>query len=340
MRTSTATLAALLGLAMTCAALAQAPPVLPVSGPPDWSGFKAHADKAKALAGEQWKAAADYFCSPGVRVNSITDPEIEPTRLFDDVWALGDEGTTVYAVTTPGGIVLIDALYPDKYEKTLLPQMAKAGLDPAKVRYVLISHGHADHFGGATWFQQKYGARVVLSPADWDLAEKARMPPGHPAPKRDIEARDGEAITVGGVAFTPVFVPGHTPGSLAWIFPVTDGGKAHMAGLFGSTILRNDRLTTDNLAQELASWEKWARITKARKVDVELQNHPLFDGMPQKLKAIRARAAGQGSGQPNPFVVGQASYQRFAGTVAECLKADIARKGGKVPAALRRRAAR
>jgi metallo-beta-lactamase class B len=327
MRPQITALAALLALAAAAPALAQRPVAFPVSGPPDWAGFKAHADKAKALAGEQWKAAAEYFCSPGVRVNQISDPAIEPTRLFDNVWALGDEGTTVYAVTTPDGIVLIDALYPQKSESTLLPQMAKAGLDPAKVKYVLITHGHADHFGGSAWFQQKSGARVVLSAADWDLVAKARMPAGHAAPKRDIEAKDGEPIVVGGMAFTPVFVPGHTPGSLAWIFPVSDGGKRHMAGLFGSTILRNDRLTTANLAQELASWEKWARVAKASKVDVELQNHPLFDGMPEKLKAIRARAPGQ----PNPFVVGQASYQRFAGAVAECLKADIARKGGKVP---------
>src|SRR4051812_1406860 len=219
MRTSNVALAALLGMALTCAVARAQPPSPPVSGPPDWTAAKAHADKAKALAGEQWKAAADYFCSPGVRVNLISDPEITPTRLFDNVWALGDEGTTVYAVTTPAGIVLIDALYPDKYEKTLLPQMAKAGLDPAQVKYVLITHGHADHFGGATFFQQNYAAKVVLSGVDWDLVEKAKMPEGRPAPRRDIEARDGEAITVGGMAFTPVFVPGHTPGSLAWMFP-------------------------------------------------------------------------------------------------------------------------
>jgi metallo-beta-lactamase class B len=307
------------------AALAQ-PIVLPASGPPDWSGFRTHADKAKALAGREWALAADYFCSPGVRVNLISDPAIEPTKLFDNVWALGDEGTTVYAVTTPDGIALIDALYPDKFEKVLLPQMAKAGLDPAQVKYVLITHGHADHFGGSAWFQAK-GAKVVLSAVDWDLVEKAKMPDGHPAPRRDVEIADGGSVSLGGVKFTAVFVPGHTPGSLAWIFPVKDGGKDHMAGVFGSSILRNDRLTTDNLAQELGSWEKWGRITKAMKVDVELQNHPLFDGMPAKLAALRARLPGQ----PNPFIVGQTAYQRFTGTVAECLKADIARKGGKVP---------
>ncbi len=143
-----------------------------------------------------------------MRVNLISDPEIQPAKLFDNVWALGDQGTTVYAVVTPDGIVLIDALYPDKYEKTLLPQMARAGLDPAQVKYVLVTHGHADHFGGAAFFQQKYGAKVALSAIDWELVEKARMPEGHPAPRRDVETRDGEAITVGGMAFTPGMGPG------------------------------------------------------------------------------------------------------------------------------------
>ncbi|MEI9891174.1 MAG: hypothetical protein WDN45_11950 [Caulobacteraceae bacterium] len=36
----------------------------PVSGPADWSAFKAHADKAYALAGPMWKPTADYFCQP------------------------------------------------------------------------------------------------------------------------------------------------------------------------------------------------------------------------------------------------------------------------------------
>jgi metallo-beta-lactamase class B len=310
---------------MAAAATAQTPAPYPSSGPADWAAVKAHADKAYTVAGAQWRASADYFCQPGARANKITDAPVHPTKIFDNVYVLGDVGTVVYAVTTPDGIVLIDSSYPTNTEKLLLPQMAQLGLDPAKVTHVLITHGHADHYGGAGYFQSKSGAKVVLSPADWDMVAAAKPGPGTPPPRRDVEIQDLKPVMAGGLAFTPVLVPGHTPGSLGWIFPVRDGGKAHMAALFGSTILTTERLTVDTLTQELASWEKFATTAKAMKVDVELQNHALFDNMPAKLDAAAARQPGQ----PNPFVVGASSYARFTGTIIECLKADIARKGGK-----------
>jgi len=59
----------------------------------------------------------------------------------------------VWAVTTSAGIVLIDAGYADQLESVLLPGMKKLGLDPSQVRYVILGHGHGDHFGGALYFQ-------------------------------------------------------------------------------------------------------------------------------------------------------------------------------------------
>ena len=44
-------------------------------------------------------------------------------------------------------------------------------------------------------------------------------------------------MTLGGLSVTPVAIPGHTPGSLDFIFEVKDNGRAHVAGLFGGTVL-------------------------------------------------------------------------------------------------------
>ena len=55
--------------------------------------------------------------------------------------------------------------------------LKKVGLDPANVKYVLVGHGHGNHFGGASFFQERYGAKVGLTAADWDLMYPA-TPPG------------------------------------------------------------------------------------------------------------------------------------------------------------------
>ena len=49
--------------------------------------------------------------------------------------------------------------------------LRKLGLDPATIKYVLVSHAHYDHVGGAAFLQDRFNARVVISEADWELLE-------------------------------------------------------------------------------------------------------------------------------------------------------------------------
>ena len=44
--------------------------------------------------------------------------------------------------------------------------VAKLGLDPATIKYAIVSHGHSDHSGGAKYLQDRYNARVLLSAID------------------------------------------------------------------------------------------------------------------------------------------------------------------------------
>ena len=308
---------------------------------PDSPAVQQSLDKVKKTAGTEWAEAFDFICAANPsRVNRPDDPEIEPTKVFDNLYVIGRSGTAVWAVTTSTGIVLIDAGYADQLESVLLPGMKKLGLDPARVTHVLVGHGHADHFGGAPYFQQR-GAHVAMAGPDWDLLENppagrgpaapgAGAPPAArgpapavaPSPKRDLVAVEGQAITVGDVAFTPVLIPGHTPGSMGFVFPVKDGRTTRMVGLFGGSILTPGRISDDGLRQYIASIEHWADVTRRMKVEVEIQNHPLYDGFLGKLDRLQRLKPGEA----NPFVVGSDSYQRFLSVMSGCTAVQLARR--------------
>src|SRR5688572_10318735 len=313
------------------AALADAQPPAPSPLPPDSPGVTAIVDRARMAAGREWGDAVEFFCGSSGRPNRADDPELTPTRVFDNLYALGRTSTVVWALTTPDGILLIDAGYPDQLESVLLPQMRAAGLDPANVRYVLLGHGHADHFGGASYFQQR-GARIASSGADWDLIENpapapagapaAAAPAGLPPPRRDVVVADGEPIVFGGVEITPVLIPGHTPGALGFVFSVADGARSHKAALFGGSILLFNRIPDDGLRQYVQSLERFGAVARRLGADVEIQNHPLYDGFEAKLARLAARRAGDA----HPFVVGEDAYQRFLSVMAECANAQLARR--------------
>ena len=308
-------------MALAAAALAQPPSAAPVS-----PAVTAIVDRARAAAGTEWGEAVEFFCGDAGRPNRADDPELTPTRVFDDLYALGRTSTVVWALTTPEGILLIDAGYPDQLEAVLLPQMRAVGLDPNDVRYVLLGHGHADHFGGASYFQQR-GARVASSAADWDLIESpapsgAPAPSGLPPPRRDVVVADGEPIAFGGLEITPVLIPGHTPGALGFVLPVRDGEGSHTAALFGGSILLVNRIPDDGLRQYVQSLERFGAVTRRLGVDVEIQNHPLYDGFEAKLARLATRRAGEA----HPFVVGADAYGRFLTVMAECANAQLARR--------------
>jgi metallo-beta-lactamase class B len=325
------TIAAAIALLAAADVSAQGAPAAAQPTAPDSAAVAAIVNRARQAAGTDWSVTADFMCTvDGGRGNRPDDPLIAPTRVFDNLYAIGRTSTVVWAITTTEGIMLIDSGYADQIDTVLLPGMRALGLDPNDVEYVLLGHGHGDHFGGAPYFQAR-GARVVLSAADWDLIENPPPPPvGGPAPapvpppKRDVVAVEGQPITLGDVSVTPVLIPGHTPGALGFVFQVKDGTTTHTAALFGGSILTPGRISDAGLEQYVSSVEHFAEVTRANSVDVEIQNHPLYDGFTTKLERLAARAPGQ----RHPFVVGADGYQRFLTVMAECTRAQRERRRG------------
>ena len=314
--------------AIPALARAQAPaPAAPAK--PDSPEVKGLIEKAKARGGAMWAEEAHFFCE-APRANSATDPVIVPTKIFDNVYAIGNAGTTVYVVQTTDGLLMIDAMGAPQVETQLLPGFKTLGLDPAQVKVIIAGHGHADHVGGARYMQDRFGSKVYISAADWNVIENpppARgggAPAGPPPvwPKHDQVLVEGQPVVLGDLKVMPVAIPGHTPGSMGFIFPVKDNGRTHMAALYGGTVLTPGIISDEGLATYLKSVAHFRDETTRAKVDVEIQNHPLMDPIQAKLDKLAARRGND----PNPFVVGQENYQKFLDVMSLCTQVNIARR--------------
>jgi len=278
-------------------------------------------------AGPQWAETVHFWCE-APRANRADDPVIEPTRIFDNVYAIGSVGTVAYVIQTPAGLMMIDALSANEVESRLLPGFARLGLDPAQVKVILVAHGHADHFGGAAYFQQRFGSRVYVSPADWDLMEapaRGRGPGPTAAaapPKRDANLEEASPVTLGDVTVRVVAVPGHTPGSMGFIFPVLDRGQKHVAALFGGSWLTPGLLNDEAMGTFINSVARFKEATRNAAVDAWLQNHPLMVPFQEWVTRLGAR----GRTDQNPFVVGAAPYQRFLDVLDGCSRVALERR--------------
>ena len=309
-----------------------------VAAQQDSPAVAAQISAAKAQAGPEWAKAADFFCSteeqvaamkilPSATEGDIEGQRAEPMKVFDNLYFIGQKAVTTWALITSDGIVLIDAGYGERFDDTLVAGLTKVGLDPRRIRAAVIAHEHTDHFGGARQLQQRFGTVIYMSRAAWDgLEPKPGAPPAagpDAPPARGMVITDGQPVMFGDTLLIPVAIPGHTPGSMGFMFRVKDGTRTHMAALFGGSILNPQRRFPASLFEEyLASIQHFAEATKRQRVDVELINHPIMDGLFERLEKLKLRKPGE----PHPLVVGEDSYQRFLGAMAACTQVQLARR--------------
>jgi len=240
----------------------------------------------------------------------------EPVKVFDNLYFVGQTEYSAWAITTSQGIILLDAIFDYSVEEEVSGGLKKLGLNPADIKYVVISHGHGDHAAGAKYLQDTFGARVVMSAADYDLLD-AQNPTWKP--KRDMVATDGMKLTLGDTTLTLYITPGHTLGTISTIFPVRDGQRQHVAATWGGTLF-NFGPIRERLVAYANSAARFRDIAAKAGADVILSNHTVYDGSKTKLPAVQARRPGT----PHPYVVGNDVVRRYLVTVGECAQAAVA----------------
>ena len=253
----------------------------------------------------------------------------EPVKVFDNLYFVGMTEYSSWAVNTSEGIIIIDAIFDYSVEDEIAKGLPKLGLDPKKIKYVIVSHGHIDHAGGAKYLQDHFGAHVIMGGPDWDLLDRDRG--AWPKPKRDMVATDGQRLTLGDTTLTLYLTPGHTLGTISTLIPVKDGGKPHLAAEWGGTGFNWTRNRTAYITPDrpdrfwFETYEKSANrfrdIVSKAGADIILSNHTNTDGSKKKLPALAKRKVGD----PHPYVIGNESVQRFLTVADECAKAGLGR---------------
>ena len=253
----------------------------------------------------------------------------EPVKVFDNLYFVGEKDYGAWAVTTSEGIIIIDAIFDYSVEDEIVNGLKKLGLNPATIKYVIVSHAHRDHVGGAGYLQEHFGARVVMAAEDWGLLERTDL--SFMKARRDIVATDGQKLTLGDTTITMYVTPGHTLGTLSLLVPVKDNGKSHLAASWGGTAfnwlsasplyITPDRPNKFWFDTYIHSAARFREIVAKAGADVLIANHTHLDDAKRKLPAMAKRRPSD----PHPYVIGNDAVVRYVTVAAECAKAGLAR---------------
>ena len=268
----------------------------------------AEAQAAVKIAGSDAKTMPLFLCQPHAgfvirnALQNGTKVRIEPTRIFDNLYSISSEFVGVLAFTTSDGIILFDSGQSEAEARDIVvPGLIKLGLDPKNVKYVIGTHGHVDHFGGAEFWQRTYGAKVALSKEDWTIFTKPAA--GSQLPKHDFEIVDGQKLTLGKDTLTFYVTPGHTLGAVSTILPAREGGKVYPISLLGMAALPPN-LEPDAAASGLKAYDqsilRFAKISADAKAVGYYNTHVFAADVLPRLAAVRARKPGD----PNPLCRG------------------------------------
>lgn len=278
------------------------------------AGTAAVADTTQPLNGCSSAPIAQRFTEfgktgemPGDLGKWLNDPEqqaIAPWKAFDNVDFVGICWVSAWLVKTDDGAVLIDTLY-GQFTDNLVENIKAMGVDLADIKYVLMTHGHFDHVGGAAKLKPLLpNARFVMTQAGWDEAAEGAAksdegPNAFDMIEQDMVVADGDTITLGNETFTVLETPGHTWGTASYLYDVKDGDQTHRAITIGGLGL-NAIEGPPQVEAYIDSVDKVRQQVKdaGENVTVHLSTHGFSSNLYEKHLELEDREPGD----PNPLV--------------------------------------
>jgi metallo-beta-lactamase class B len=260
----------------------------------------------------------------------------EPFRVYGNTYFVGTRGLSSILLVGSAGSVLIDGGL-SQSAALIAKNIRKLGFRLADVRILLNSHTHYDHAGGIAALQRASGATVLASPASRRALQRGEPTPddpqfgfGHganafPSVPQVQVIQDNQTLTLGDLAITARFTPGHTPGGTSWTWSSCEGSRC-------LDIVYADSLTAisspgflytkgDGEGDRVESFRASIDRVAALHCDILLAPHPGFLALDEKL-AAKARAPAS-----NPFI-DPAACRSYATAARERLAQRIAEEHG------------
>lgn len=209
---------------------------------------------------------------------------VEPFRIADHTWYVGTAGLSAVLVKTDAGAILIDGGMPQAAD-TVLRHLRTLGVGDGQLRWILLSHAHADHAGPVAAIKRATGAALATNAESAWLMANGGGNDLHfgdflfPPAQTERLLHDGERVELGGIALTGHFMPGHTPGSTAWTWTDTRDGKPVRIAYVDSLSAPGYRLVGHpRIPRLVEDYRRSFDVVRALPCDLLLTPHPDASG--------------------------------------------------------------
>lgn len=223
---------------------------------------------------------------------------IPPFQIWGNLYFVGTLPASTHIIDTGDGLIMLDSGYQHSLY-LVLQNMHALGLDPMNIKYIVHTHGHIDHCGATRALVEMTGAKTFLGEPDRDyvngksdLSWAKKLGLELEVFEPDVLLHDGDIISLGNTQIKAVATPGHTPGTMSYVFNVTCNGRTLTAGLHGGAglntltkkFLDSYGLSYDCRADYLASMDRLKQLS----VDIFLGNHADQNNTAEKYQQLLA----------------------------------------------------
>lgn len=119
------------------------------------SDYKDYEEHRNRIAG---KKTGKFFINQELRY-------VKPFQIYGNLYYVGGSWVCVHIVDTGEGLLMFDAGNCGA-QAVLIQSIWEMGFNPADVKWIILSHGHVDHFGAVIFFKNMFGTKIYMGEPD------------------------------------------------------------------------------------------------------------------------------------------------------------------------------